>query len=524
MRRLHKELQHASNELALPLQTLDDDTLLRLALIPTARETLVVRVRAKLAAARPDEVRELLAAERVLLREDRAFEAFREASKCFDAIDAGGQELDDNSRPFVWYVERYCSEWCQIDADYRRAMIGVEGATKAALQTAYRQWLNRSNTAFTDALERESDWLFPNAQRDLGKSFISMEGRSAVVIMDALRFELAQEILERLGREYECQLTSAIASLPSITEVGMSALVPSTALMRLNVKDKKLRVFVGERETTQKSARDQIWTNAGYRVIDPQDTAILSPADVKVAVFHGAVDAIGEKLQTDFFSHVEELLKGLVRLFRDLLNKGYNVFGTADHGFLTLPPFDQSGYLAVGTTADEVKKRRYRISLDEPLEPPVISRTAKQLGLDGDVTIGFPPAASILSAHGALTFLHGGISLQELVIPVIRVRVKAAAPPIPWDVTFPKRLAARMVRVSVVPPAAGVGKNLRLSLWRDATEFAAMEKTVENADQPLSMSTLIPDWIDGGEVLLRVAVVSGAAVAEKRMRFEPERY
>ena len=219
----------------------------------------------------------------------------------------------------------------------------------------------------------------------------------------------------------------------------MSALVPSRDDMRFEVSGKRLRVYIGSRETTQKSARDLIWQEAGFRVIAPSDVAILSPADERVVVFHGAVDAIGEKLQSEFFAHIEQLIVDLVRLFRDLLQKDFEIIATADHGFLTLPPLDESGYVAAGTTDEEVKKRRYRISSLEHLEGPVITRTSKQLGVDGDVAIGFPPAASILSAHGALTFLHGGISLQELVVPAFRISQKRKSNG-EWRVTFPKKL------------------------------------------------------------------------------------
>src|SRR5262249_48591728 len=51
-------------------------------------------------------------------------------------------------------------------------------------------------------------------------------GKVAYVWVDALRFEMGRELVDGLAVDFDVTLVPAIARLPSITEVGMAALVP----------------------------------------------------------------------------------------------------------------------------------------------------------------------------------------------------------------------------------------------------------------------------------------------------------
>ena len=51
-------------------------------------------------------------------------------------------------------------------------------------------------------------------------------GRVAYVWVDALRFEMAQELASALGNSYEIEFDSVIGTVPTITEIGMPSLLP----------------------------------------------------------------------------------------------------------------------------------------------------------------------------------------------------------------------------------------------------------------------------------------------------------
>ena len=517
------ELGSIADHLGIDIEGLDDATLLKFQLVPQAHEIAVRRVQNALTTVEPGNAWALLESISDIILSEEAFEPYRTALECYQEMASTSAELKHRNEPPEWYLERYAERWYRADDFYRRAMVSVSGGLKDALQTRYRAWLRDVNVAFSEALGTRESWVFPNSQRVIGKALEHLDGRVAVVVMDALRLEMGRDVVSRLPRAVQCDLGVAVASLPSITEVGMSALTPSSDAMRLEVANKKLKVFVGGRETTQKSARDELWRTAGFKVLGPEDVPLLGPSDDRVVVFHGAVDAIGEKLQAQFFHHAEQLVTQLCQMFKDLLQKGYEIVATADHGFLTLPPADDSGQLPAGTTEDEVKKRRYRVSASEPLEEPVINRTASQLGFEGAVTVGFPPAASVLSAHGASTFLHGGISLQELVIPHFRIRVKPKMIG-EWSVTFPKKLNARAVRVAVVTPStANVGKMVCLGVWAGAGKICETNAIVEQEGRSLTLTAYLPDETPPGEVNVKLSIAGGAAIEEKSIVYDPQR-
>jgi hypothetical protein len=53
-------------------------------------------------------------------------------------------------------------------------------------------------------------------------------GKTAYIYIwvDALRYEMARELVQTLGAERDITLTPALAAVPTITEIGMAALLP----------------------------------------------------------------------------------------------------------------------------------------------------------------------------------------------------------------------------------------------------------------------------------------------------------
>ena len=51
--------------------------------------------------------------------------------------------------------------------------------------------------------------------------------------------------------------------------------------------------------------------------------------------------------------------------------------------------------------------------------------SARQLGYQSDIDFVFPPGTAVFRSGGDLAYHHGGLSLQELVIPVLDVMLEA---------------------------------------------------------------------------------------------------
>ncbi len=312
-----------------------------------------------------------------------------------------------------------------------------------------------------------------------------------------------------------------ISSLPTKTEVGMSALIPTDEPLRLEVTEKALVVRVGNRITTDKPARDAAWKAAGYVVFDELNVRNADTANLdRVVVFHGSIDILGEKLRARAFEHYDAIVSELARLVTELSKRGFRVTVTSDHGFLTLPP-NTPGSVSSGATENDVLKRRYRIGTEGPLAEPMISRSAVDLGMQGDVTVSFPPAASVFSAHGALVFVHGGLSLEEMTIPVLVVESKTSSKEIGGlAATFPKRLRGRLVAVNVVRSGTSTGAvSLRL-LARAAGREVSVTSELPRDNRAVRLSLTLPEDFPNGATELTVMVDPGRVIDRRSVEYE----
>ena len=501
--------------------------LAKLRLAPGRAEALAVAIGAEADKAGPSRAFDVLYANEAALRDDDALPALIGVLD-FDKRLATGRSWLAHSHPSSQtFIEAYVDNLSEIDRLYRHCVGGLEGALRLACETHYREWLRDLNVAFASRLDVEPTWHFRNPQRALGISFGSLQGRCAVVILDALRFEMGRDVFDRLHKTtLERRLEWSVATLPTKTEVGMSALVPSDEPLALAADGTKLVVRIGARVTTTKSVRDEIWRAAGFRVLWNGDLEREKIEDERIVVFHDAVDAIGETLQDDAFLHYEQLITSIAKLINDLARRGYAVIATADHGFLTLPPSSSNKLKLAKAGEDEVRKRRYRISPAETLPEPVVSRSATALGVEGEVIVGFPPGASIFQTQGALGFVHGGIALQELVIPVLRVSSKKVAPAngeLSFAVQFPRRLTARRIAVALMaktPVAAGTALRLRVRTSDDATADKKIHWTPDSQGRMVLTSWLAED-APAGNVELQIMIDAGPLVAATNVDYEP---
>ena len=274
-------------------------------------------------------------------------------------------------------------------------------------------------------------------QRDFYKHYVlpvTKNSRVFVIISDALRYEVAAELTERLVRTTRgtAELESMQAVFPSITKFGMAALLPGN---RLSVDD-SMNVLLDGQPTRSTADRNAV-LNREKNSVAVQYTELLAMKKVDrreliadkevIYIYHNAIDAIGDKLPTEtkVFDACEtaiQELSGILRIVTNELN-GTNVFITADHGFLyTYQPLSESDKVDRSAFSGEVYElgRRYALTSSdttaEHLLPVNLSRE-----LDGTPVKGYAPQDTIRMKvqGGGENYVHGGISLQELAVPVI---------------------------------------------------------------------------------------------------------
>ena len=305
----------------------------------------------------------------------------------------------------------------------------------------WQRWADDWAEAFTVACERHG-WL-PEAglqQRTLFDDVVrpcTARGTTALFLVDALRFEMAQTLVAIMAAEPNTtvSLRPRLAELPSVTEVGMNALAPMARGGRLSAhvhKGKFAGFSTGEfrvntRALRVRAMRERVGGNAcpGPTMAEvlASDAKALrrSIAQAKLIVVHAPeIDEAGEAgLGLKVF---DEALQHIVNAWKLLREAGVQRFViTADHGFLLLYGGDTA---KVPHGPKHRPKHRHIITEHAEPERNTVCIPLSKLGYDveGDRHVSIPRnTARFEKGELNKSFVHGGNSLQERVIPVLTV-------------------------------------------------------------------------------------------------------
>jgi len=228
--------------------------------------------------------------------------------------------------------------------------------------------------------------------------------------------------------------------LPSYTQLGMAALLPNKELTLANNdtgtvlvdglssqgtvnRIKILNQAISQRGTAVKAE--------GFMALNKEDSrALLRDHDV-VYIYHNRIDATGDKRETEerVFEAAEETLQELIRLIKKLTGaNANNLLVTSDHGFIYQNrAIDESDFADVDAEGDQILfyDRRFVLGLGLKETPSLRKFKSTELGLVGDVEVQIPKSINRLRLKGSGSrFVHGGASLQEVLIPILKINKK----------------------------------------------------------------------------------------------------
>jgi len=264
---------------------------------------------------------------------------------------------------------------------------------------------------------------------------VSKGNRVFVIISDALRYEVAAELAESLGHNTKGKATleSVQAIFPSITKFGMAALLPGK---EVSAND-KIDVFVDGKSTITTAQRGAILNDANHASVavsykellqmKKQERRDLVAGKEIIYIYHNVIDATGDKAPTEtkVFEACDTAIDELTAIVKIITGdlSGVNIFITADHGFLyTFKPLEESQKISRQTFDGEVYElgRRYALTATETTANYLLP-VKTELTIGGTPMKGYAPqdTVRIKVQGGGENYVHGGISLQEMVVPVI---------------------------------------------------------------------------------------------------------
>lgn len=305
----------------------------------------------------------------------------------------------------------------------------------------YKNWyLQELSSKWTDLIRDDIESNNALAGLDQQRSFyqhsvspqLSGGGRVFVIISDALRFEVAVELTETLIRETKGKATlSAMQSvLPSVTKYGMAALLPHSSFEV--GEDGKVYLDGVSTEGTENREKILQAKNPNSAAVTYKKILGMKQAEKRdlvagknvIYIYHNAIDTIGEAMVTEdkVFEACENAvaeIKNLVRIITNELS-GTNILITADHGFLY-------SYKQL-TISDKAEKdyvkgilietdRRYIITDKNASEEHLLQVPMTDFHCDYYVMV--PQDNIRFKTGGGMNYVHGGASLQEMMVPVI---------------------------------------------------------------------------------------------------------
>lgn len=369
-------------------------------------------------------------------------------------------------------VKRYSASWFRLDQLYRKFIYHMQKSGQSGLLSAlYEAVENRYTTNFVlklndawqDQVARLTHWSIPGFPRQVdfyqeqAAEYRRKDQKVVVIISDALRYEVAEEALREIRKlnRFDAELKPMVGVLPSYTQLGMAALLPHR---QLAIRDDNDLVMLDGESTMGASAREKVLAagRAGDRVkvLAAKDFMNLGSSEGKdlfrdhdvLYLYHNQIDAIGDKLATEenVPAAAETAIDDLVKLVRKLTSANFsNILITADHGFLWQHrALEESGF-ALGEPEGEVVTRNRRFVIGRGLRSTggMKKFTAAELGLGGNQDILIPNSINRLRVKGSGSrFVHGGASLQEIVLPVLRVGKQ-------------RKEDVGQVSVQIIPPA-----------------------------------------------------------------------
>ncbi len=338
------------------------------------------------------------------------------------------------------WVAAYTSEkdgWYLVDRAHRRLETWVTTALDeepderaiGIVRRAYEDVCSAMAEGFTEAFVK-AGWTARESlhQTRVFSDVVSSRPKPvAYFLVDAMRFEMGVELRDRLPETSEISLRHAVASLPSITPIGMAALQPGAATS-FNVveSDGKLGAQIEDTFLSDVASRKRFAAVRVQNLVDMtlDDVLGLRPSKLAkqvsgaqvVVVRSQEIDQAGETHSTFPARRImDTVIDNLARAVRKLANAGIeHIVMSADHGHLFASDREES--MRIEAPGGETVDLHRRCWVGRGGNTPAGCRrvSAATLGYASDLEFVFPSGCGVFKSGGDLAFHHGGPACKNL--------------------------------------------------------------------------------------------------------------
>lgn len=263
--------------------------------------------------------------------------------------------------------------------------------------------------------------------------------RTVVIISDAMRYEVGQELFARMQDDPKCtaKLSVQLSVLPSYTRLGMAALLPHKTLemtddFQVLVDGILCDNLAGRQQVLQSYNPDSVCVQfddiKNLKVAELRD--VLTKRQI-IYVYHNQIDARGDKANTEdeVFNACEEAVQEIMDLIHRISVSGntYHFIVTADHGFIyKRDKLTESDKISGKSVEKAFVNRRFIVS-KAALEDDGIDHMSmgRVLGNEDSKVVSYPVSSNVFKvAGGGANYVHGGSSPQEMLVPVLEFKME----------------------------------------------------------------------------------------------------
>lgn len=348
-------------------------------------------------------------------------------------------------------AEQYQERDYLTDACYREFYLNYDAVgaqedfheLRGLVENIYtNEYLGRLLPAWNEGLQEKNALSVLSLQRDFFNRFVKgNKERIVVIISDGMRYEVGRQLYDRLCDEPKSKVSiqSVLGILPSYTRLGMEALLPHK---KLELSD-DFKELADGRYAVDLAARQQL-----LKEYEP-DSCCVRYDDIKgytgkelrevftgkrvVYVYHDVIDNAGENDECEVFRACGRAVEE-IETFITKAAKGGNTYRfiiTGDHGFIyKRSPVTESDKIDISEEPGKLKKRRYMISKEPVIDDGICNmELGYLLGNDDKRIVSYSCGANVFKSRGnaGLNYIHGGSSPQEMLIPVIDVKMDKGA-------------------------------------------------------------------------------------------------
>jgi len=309
----------------------------------------------------------------------------------------------------------------------------------------YRETATVVQHEFLTAIQAEG-WPPENVQRQTRvfdqhvAPVLEHREKIAFFLVDSLRYEMGRDLYDTLDGIGEVEIAHAAAVVPTVTAYGMAALMPGAdGMLQLSEKGGGLVVGLGKRLLKTSADRMKLLSETyGDRFFETTLDELLGSVrkisskldNVDLLVLRTQdPDNIAENLGAwRARRYLSDVIADLAAAVRLVVSLGFSrVLITADHGHMMFPEIPAGDVVQGPPGAWLENKRRYRLGSGLSGAAGTVILHAENVGIQGNVQeICLPIGFSVFSNHEG--YFHGGLSLQEAVIPVITLRAHKVKP------------------------------------------------------------------------------------------------